>query len=212
MTENARDGELTIPKGMDAREWAQSLMAHSKRYGFEIDEETMLGWFANAIMAGYDEGRRRLRAESLERAAALEAQDEKPDGLDDQIDRLAKFIMAEIPGEPSQSQGAVDTAIRIMADLNSRLAAAEQADREADSIIAADVVTIRQLQQAVEEAREIIEDLAGGRVERHFSAAHGGYMKLTVLRGSVERADLWRKRHPAPADASLRPDAERKEE
>ena len=31
-----------------------------------------------------------------------------------QIDRLARFIMEEVPGEPSQSQGAVDTAIRII--------------------------------------------------------------------------------------------------
>lgn len=34
--------------------------------------------------------------------------------LESQIDRLANFIMAEVPGEPSQSEGAVDTAIRWM--------------------------------------------------------------------------------------------------
>lgn len=34
-----------------------------------------------------------------------------------QIDRLAKFIMDDVPGEPSQSQGAVDAAIRIIAHL-----------------------------------------------------------------------------------------------
>lgn len=34
--------------------------------------------------------------------------------LGEQIDRLAKFIMDEIPGEPSQSEGAVDTAIRLL--------------------------------------------------------------------------------------------------
>jgi len=31
-----------------------------------------------------------------------------------QIERLANFIMAEVPGEPSQSEGAIDTAIRII--------------------------------------------------------------------------------------------------
>jgi hypothetical protein len=31
-----------------------------------------------------------------------------------QIDRLAQFIMDEVPGEPSAGLGAVDTAIRIM--------------------------------------------------------------------------------------------------
>lgn len=38
-------------------------------------------------------------------------------GADDagtQIAQLAEFIMKEVPGEPSQSQGAVDTAIRII--------------------------------------------------------------------------------------------------
>lgn len=39
-----------------------------------------------------------------------------------QIDQLANFIMAEVPGEPSQSEGAVDTAIRWM-----RCALADQA-------------------------------------------------------------------------------------
>jgi len=38
-------------------------------------------------------------------------------GLDDlrkQIDRLAQFIMDEIPGEPSENEGAIDCAIRVM--------------------------------------------------------------------------------------------------
>lgn len=34
--------------------------------------------------------------------------------LDAEIDRLARFIIAEVAGEPSQSEGAVDTAIRII--------------------------------------------------------------------------------------------------
>lgn len=44
--------------------------------------------------------------------------------LERQIDRLANFIMHEIEGEPSESQGAVDTAIRIM----------EKQAREADEL------------------------------------------------------------------------------
>ena len=43
------------------------------------------------------------------------------ESLDSQIDRLAKFIMENIPGEPSQSEGAVDTAIRIMASALTRI-------------------------------------------------------------------------------------------
>jgi hypothetical protein len=34
--------------------------------------------------------------------------------LDEQVKRLADFIMFSIPGEPSQSDGAVDTAIRLL--------------------------------------------------------------------------------------------------
>lgn len=44
--------------------------------------------------------------------------------LERQIDRLANFIMHKIEGEPSESQGAVDTAIRIM----------EKQAREADEL------------------------------------------------------------------------------
>ena len=31
-----------------------------------------------------------------------------------QVDRLASFILAEVDGEPSQSEGAIDTAIRVI--------------------------------------------------------------------------------------------------
>lgn len=44
-----------------------------------------------------------------------------------QIDRLAAFIMNEVPGEPSQSEGAVDTAIRWMRE---RLATLAEGDDE----------------------------------------------------------------------------------
>jgi len=36
------------------------------------------------------------------------------EGARGQIDRLANFIMTEVPGEPSQSEGAGDTAIRVI--------------------------------------------------------------------------------------------------
>lgn len=34
--------------------------------------------------------------------------------VDDQIHRLARFIMDEVPGEPSQGEGAIDCAIRLI--------------------------------------------------------------------------------------------------
>ena len=36
--------------------------------------------------------------------------------VSEQIGKLARFITEEIPGEPSQSEGAVDCAIRVMRD------------------------------------------------------------------------------------------------
>ena len=58
--------------------------------------------------------------------------------LDRQIEVLANFIMAEVPGEPSQSQGAVGTAIRIIKTQADKIAAlkAEVAQlREANGIL-----------------------------------------------------------------------------
>ncbi len=43
------------PHTMDAREWAQEWMATiAENPSIPHDYETMVGWFANAIMAGYD--------------------------------------------------------------------------------------------------------------------------------------------------------------
>lgn len=38
----------------------------------------------------------------------------KNETLQSQVKRLAEFIMAEVPGEPSQNEGAIDCAIRII--------------------------------------------------------------------------------------------------
>ena len=48
-----------ILRSFDARDWARHFVAHVKAIpGLAEDEETMTGWFANAIMRGYDEARR----------------------------------------------------------------------------------------------------------------------------------------------------------
>lgn len=44
------DGDLLARLGTDAKKWAEEFC---KRYP-AIDADTMLGWFANAIMAGHD--------------------------------------------------------------------------------------------------------------------------------------------------------------
>ena len=36
--------------------------------------------------------------------------------LDEEINRLSQFIIMEVPGEPSQDQGAINTAIRLIRD------------------------------------------------------------------------------------------------
>jgi hypothetical protein len=46
--------------------------------------------------------------------------DDKPDTPEDQIKKLTDFIMHNIPGEPSESEGAVDTAIRLLTKLKNR--------------------------------------------------------------------------------------------
>ena len=37
-----------------------------------------------------------------------------------QVERLSAFILSEVPGEPSQSEGAVDTAMRLLRELVNR--------------------------------------------------------------------------------------------
>lgn len=44
-----------LPGSIDARDWAKEwLETIAKRPGIPTDEATMISWFANAIMAGYD--------------------------------------------------------------------------------------------------------------------------------------------------------------
>lgn len=54
--------ENSWQQSMDAQVWAQKFMEYKKRMRWthaDIDESLMIGWFANAIMAGYDEATRR---------------------------------------------------------------------------------------------------------------------------------------------------------
>lgn len=46
-------------QSFNARDWAKAFIETAKQKpDIAMDEETMTGWFANAIMRGYDEGRR----------------------------------------------------------------------------------------------------------------------------------------------------------
>jgi hypothetical protein len=46
---------MTNPHSFDAQAWADSFVAHVRQNpAIATDEATMLTWFTNAIMAGYD--------------------------------------------------------------------------------------------------------------------------------------------------------------
>lgn len=80
-----------------------------------------------------------------------------PESLESQVERLANFIMQNIPGEPSQSQGAVDTAIRLLTALQSEKEAAE---RERDELRAALVLAVKTIESMVA-AMETVEGPSG---------------------------------------------------
>jgi len=54
-----KEDTIEFKKTMDARDWANHfndvLVSHNEQ---PIDPEFITGWFANAIMFGYDEGRK----------------------------------------------------------------------------------------------------------------------------------------------------------
>lgn len=56
----------------------------------------------------------RVRKLLIEANKELNEEKEKRISLDSQITCLAQFIMDEVPGEPSQNQGAVETIIRVV--------------------------------------------------------------------------------------------------
>jgi len=53
----------TLHEDMDASRWAREFMKVWNR-GVQMDEGWMIGWFANAIMCGYDEANRRSKSQS----------------------------------------------------------------------------------------------------------------------------------------------------
>jgi hypothetical protein len=50
--------------GVDGKRWASEFRATALRLGYsDMDEGWLLGWYANALVAGSDEGERRREAE-----------------------------------------------------------------------------------------------------------------------------------------------------
>lgn len=66
MSDTKTDADFLKDVGMDGHKWAKGFMElFGTRLG-EVDEALMIAWFCNSIMAGYDEGRCRLRKEIQE--------------------------------------------------------------------------------------------------------------------------------------------------
>ena len=66
----------------DAKLWADEFMKVKARLGEQkFDHAMMLGWFANAIMQGYDEGRRRAKADAQATVEALRRENACKDTL-----------------------------------------------------------------------------------------------------------------------------------
>lgn len=61
------DSETPFNDSMDARDWARAFVEHvNKNPDIATDEGTMIGWFANAIMRGYDTARAKYERASPE--------------------------------------------------------------------------------------------------------------------------------------------------
>jgi len=50
---------MSLNDSTDPLEWSEEFMKVVKEKGVEVDEDFMLGWFANAIMAGFDKAPRK---------------------------------------------------------------------------------------------------------------------------------------------------------
>src|SRR6266540_4892941 len=99
------DGGKRVPFTMDARIWASDWMKTIQEHpGIPTDEGTMVTWFANAIMAGYDEAQRRHRA----KVDALAEQCRHSANIDDAMTKVAEWLETESPNVPDQRPRATD--------------------------------------------------------------------------------------------------------
>ena len=58
--------------GMDGVKWAHEFKLTAEKLGHtDMDEGWLIGWFCNAIMAGYDEARRRYEPSTSQDAGQL---------------------------------------------------------------------------------------------------------------------------------------------
>lgn len=106
-TSGEMSGKTSSPLGsFDARVWAKEFMRCNNGLSgpfvsshVRVDEETMVGWFANALMRGYDEHRWKMEREAADKRP-------EPPSVEDRLARLearqeaedrAGFV-AQLPG------------------------------------------------------------------------------------------------------------------
>ena len=88
--------------------------------------------------------------------------------MNKQIELLANFIMENVEGEPSQSEGAVDCAIRIIANLQVKVAKLERVARAAgESLVRLSpnserVVLLGDGKELFEALADLLDDALGG--------------------------------------------------
>lgn len=120
---------------IDAKLWADEFMATKQRLGdAEFDHAMMLGWFANAIMRGYDEGKRLGAADAQATIAALQAR----------VQELEQWVQ-------DQSTANLET-MRHMDEMQSRA-------MEAESQLTQRTAELEAANGSIEAARQVNNDL-----------------------------------------------------
>lgn len=102
----------------DAKVWAEKFVETVKeKPGIAQDEGTMLAWFANAIMAGYDEANRRHSVEALQKLVVEWADSVFPDRTPEQAFRkLMEEEIEEMKRSP-KDEGEFADAVIVLLDL-----------------------------------------------------------------------------------------------
>lgn len=87
-------------QSFDAKDWAKAFIdTLGARISYQLDEATMLGWFANALMRGWDERQWRLDAEAARLNQPAAPEQESGDEREALIEIGAKALYDETPLE-----------------------------------------------------------------------------------------------------------------
>ncbi len=87
-----------LHEDMDAQRWTREFMENNPNaFRAEIDEGTMLAWFSNAIMCGYDEAMRRAASSETKELHVIFDAGPGPEG--------GRFVEVETPEGKSVNVG-----------------------------------------------------------------------------------------------------------